>query len=118
MIRAHLYYDPRETEPHERAFRLARLELAEHLAAEEAVPHGRMSPADGDGGLYLVLEAEGPEGRRHFSGLLLALDGYGAAQSFFFEFDAPEERRYLDSLPLCGAFIGHRGSLVPPLGPP
>lgn len=29
----------------------------------------------------------------------------------------PEERRYLDSLTLCGALIACRGSLVPPLDP-
>ncbi|QIN85461.1 hypothetical protein GBA63_22430 (plasmid) [Rubrobacter tropicus] len=117
MIRAHLYYDPGEKDPYDRAFRLARLELAEHLAAEDGVPHRRMQPADEEPGLFLVLEAEGPDGRRLFSGLLLALDAYGASQSFFFEFESPEERRYLESLPLCGVLVGYKGSLVPPLDP-
>lgn len=117
MIRAHLYHDPEERDPYTRAFRLARLELAEHLAAEEGVAHRRMSGSEAgdEGGIYLVLEAEGPEGRHALSGLLLALDGHGASQSLIFEFEAAEERRYLYSLPLCGVLIGLAGSLVPTL---
>lgn len=117
MIRAHLHYDPDDKDSYARAFRLARLELAEHLAAEEGVPHRRMVAAGEDDGVYLVVEAEGPEGRQAFSGLLLALDGDGASQSLFFEFETAQERRYLESLPLYGAFVGRAGSLVPPLRP-
>ena len=51
MIRAHLHYDPDDKDSYARAFRLARLELAEHLAAEEGVPRRRMVAAGGDGGL-------------------------------------------------------------------
>ncbi|WP_166398805.1 hypothetical protein [Rubrobacter marinus] len=117
MIRAYVYQDPDEQPPEARAFRLARLELAERLAGEEGVPHARMRSADG--GLYLLLEADGPEGRRAFSGLVLALDGYGATQSLLLEFESRGELSYLRSLPgaACDNFKGAQGSLVPPLEP-
>lgn len=120
MIRAYLNHDPADPDARACAFRLARLELAEHLASEDGVPNGRMTGAGGDGeagGVYLVLEAEGLEGRRAFSRLLLELDGHGASQSLFFEYETAEERHHLDSLPLCGALIGPAGSLIPPLRP-
>lgn len=117
MIRAYLHHDPRE-EPHEaRAFRWARLELAERLAREEDVPAKRMVSADG--GLYLLVEADGPDGRRRLSGLILALDAYGATQSLVFEHEDHGELSYLRSLPGFARdnIIGPRGSLVPPLEP-
>lgn len=125
MIRAYLYHDPDEKDPHVRAFRLARLELTEHLAKEEGVPHERMAPAAATAGgsagpagdVYLLLEAEGAEGRRAFSGLLLALDGLGASQSLALEFETAAEYHHLESLPLPGALIGSAGTLIPPLRP-
>lgn len=118
MIRAYLFHDPYEKDPPVRSFRLARLELAEHLAGEEDVSHKRMVRTDGSAGdVYLQLEAEGPEGRRAFSGLLLALDGLGASQSLVLEFETAPEYRHLESLPLPGALIGSAGTLVPPLRP-
>ncbi len=117
MIRAYVYHDPNEQPPEARAFRLAQLELAERLAGEEGVPHGRMR--SDDGGLYLFLEADGPAERRAFSGLILALDGYGATQSLVLEFEAREELSYLRSLsgPACDNLMRPKGSLVPPLEP-
>ncbi len=115
MIRAYVYHDPNEQPPEARAFRLARLELSERLAGDEGVLHGRMR--SDDGGIYLLLKADGPEGRRAFTGLALALDGYGATQSLFLEYEAREELSYLRSLPgpASDNLMGPKGSLVPPL---